>query len=464
MSSALQENLRKSAFLINKSPVHKKLTLVIFAKLLKNPQNWYTIYEEIKMLPRKGENARSPRAAKKDLKMSKFVYADNAATTPVSREVIDAMAPCFEVAWGNPSSQHSKGAEAKNFLDDARERIAKVFNCTSGEIYFTSCGTESDNWAIRGAAERGRAKGRTHIVTSAIEHHAVLHTCRALEKEGFTVTYVGVDEYGTVKLDELREAVTEKTAVVAIMYANNEIGTIEPIEEICEIAHAKGALMFTDAVQAVGNVEIDLKKLPVDMLSISGHKIHAPKGIGMLFIRKGVVIKNLIEGGGQEKRKRPGTENVPYIVGLSKALEVATAKISELDRVRAMRDRLIDELTKIPYSKLNGHRTKRLAGNVNIGFEFIEGESMLLWLDIAGICVSTGSACSSESLEASHVLLATGVPHEKAHGSLRISITHENTEDDIDYIIEQLPPIIERLRNMSPIYEEVLKQQNSIKV
>lgn len=391
--------------------------------------------------------------------MSRFVYADNAATTPVSREVIEAMQPCFAEAWGNPSSQHSKGAEAKNLLDGARERIANVFNCAPNEIYFTSCGTESDNWAIRGAAYRARKKGRTHIVTSAIEHHAVLNTCKALEKEGFEVTYVGVDEYGTVKLDELRSAVTEKTAIVAIMYANNEIGTIEPIEEICEIAHAKGALMFTDAVQAVGNIDIDLQKLPVDMLSASGHKIHAPKGIGLLFIRKGVVIDNLINGGGQERRKRPGTENVPYIVGFAKALEIAKARIPELDRVRKMRDRLIDALTKVPYSKLNGHRTNRLAGNVNVGFEFIEGESMLLWLDIAGICVSTGSACSSDSLEASHVLLATGVPHEKAHGSVRISITHENTDEEIDYIIEKLPPIVEKLRNMSPLWEEVVKKQ-----
>ena len=394
----------------------------------------------------------------KGMEMSRFVYADNAATTPVSREVIEAMQPCFDDAWGNPSSQHSKGAEAKALLDDARARIASVFNCTPGEIYFTSCGTESDNWAIRGAAYKGRSKGRTHIVTSSIEHHAVLNTCKALEKEGFDVTYVGVDEFGTVKLDELRAVVTEKTAIVAIMFANNEIGTIEPIKEICEIAHAKGALMFTDAVQAVGNVDIDLKELPVDMLSASGHKIHAPKGIGLLYIRKGVVIDNLINGGGQEKRKRPGTENVPYIVGFAKALEIAKARIPELDRVRKMRDRLIDALTKIPYSKLNGHRTNRLAGNVNVGFEFIEGESMLLWLDIAGICVSTGSACSSDSLEASHVLLATGVPHEKAHGSVRISITHENTDEDIDYIIEQLPPIVERLRNMSPLWEEVVKR------
>lgn len=387
--------------------------------------------------------------------MPRFVYADNAATTPVSREVINAMAPCFESTWGNPSSLHSKGREAKDLLDDARSRIAKVFNCLPGEIYFTSCGTESDNWAIKGAALKMRTKGRTHIVTSKIEHHAVLNTCEALEKEGFSVTYVGVDEDGIVNIDEIRNAVTDKTALVAVMYANNEVGTIQPIKEITEIAHSKGALMFTDAVQAVGNVEIDLSKLRVDMLALSGHKIHAPKGIGMLYIRKGVNIVNLIDGGGQEKRKRGGTENLPYIVGLAKALEIANQRIPELARVAKMRDRLIEEITKIPYSKLNGHRTKRLAGNVNIGFEFIEGESLLLWLDISGICASTGSACSSASLEASHVLLAMGVPHEKAHGSLRLSISHETTDEDIDYIISKVPEIVEKLRNMSPLWEEV---------
>lgn len=389
--------------------------------------------------------------------MPRFVYADNAATTPVSREVIDAMMPCFENSWGNPSSLHQKGREAKEILDDARERIAKVFNCLPGEIYFTSCGTESDNWAIKGSAIKMRAKGRTHIVTSKIEHHAVLNTCEALEKEGFEVTYVDVDEDGIVNLDALRAAVTEKTALVAIMYANNEVGTIEPIEEICEIAHSKGALMFTDAVQAVGNVDIDLSKLKVDMLALSGHKIHAPKGVGMLYIRKGVNIANLVDGGGQERRKRGGTENLPYIVGLARALEVAKEKLPELDRVRKMRDRLIEAITKVPYSKLNGHRTQRLAGNVNIGFEFIEGESLLLWLDISGICASTGSACSSASLEASHVLLAMGVPHEKAHGSLRLSISHETTDEDIDYIIETVPGIVEKLRNMSPLWEDVVK-------
>ena len=391
--------------------------------------------------------------------MARFVYADNAATTPVSREVIEAMAPCFSEAWGNPSSLHGKGREAKAILDDARERIAKVFNCLSSEIYFTSCGTESDNWAIKGAARKMKEKGRDHIVTTKIEHHAVLNTCEALEKEGFKVSYVGVNEDGIVDLDELRSVVTDKTALVAVMFANNEVGTIEPIAEICDIAHAKGALMFTDAVQAVGNMHIDLSELKVDMLALSGHKIHAPKGVGMLYIRRGVNILNLIDGGGQEKRHRAGTENIPYIVGLAKALEIAEAKLPELDRVARMRDRLIEEITKVPFSKLNGHRTKRLPGNVNIGFEFIEGESLLLWLDISGICASTGSACSSASLEASHVLLAMGVPHEKAHGSLRLSISHETTDEDIDYIIATVPGIVEKLRNMSPLWEDVVKNQ-----
>ncbi len=389
--------------------------------------------------------------------MSRFVYADNAATTPVSREVREAMEPVFSEYWGNPSSLHSKGREAKKLLDGAREQIADIFRCKPSEINFTSCGSESDNWAIKGAVKRLAVKGRNHIVTTAIEHPAVLNTCRALEKEGYPVTYVGVDEDGVVKLDELKAAVTEKTAIVAVMYANNEVGTIEPIEEICEIAHKAGALMFTDAVQAVGNIDIDLSKLPVDMLAISGHKIHAPKGIGMLFIRKGVVIENLVHGGGQEQRHRAGTENLPYIVGLAKALEVAYSKLRLIPELARKRDRLIEALEKIPYSKLNGHRTQRLAGNVNVGFEFIEGESMLLWLDISGICASTGSACSSASLEASHVLLAMGVPHEKAHGSVRLSIAHETTDEDIDYIIEKLPPIIEKLRNMSPLWEEVVK-------
>ncbi len=392
----------------------------------------------------------------------KFVYADNAATTPVSSEVVEAMLPCFTESWGNPSSLHKKGREAKAILDDARARIAAVLGANPSEIYFTASGTEADNWAIRGAAMRMRSKGKNHIVTSKIEHHAVLHTCKALEKEGFSVDYVGVDSDGKIDLAELRSLVTDKTALVAIMYANNEIGTIEPIEEITEIAHNAGALMFTDAVQAVGNVDIDLSKLKVDMLSLSGHKLHAPKGIGALYIRKGVVINNLVEGGGQESRKRGGTENLPYVVGLAKALEVAKEKLPRLDRVARMRDRLIEGLTKIPYTKLNGHRTDRLPGTVNIGFEFIEGESLLLWLDIAGIAASTGSACSSASLEPSHVLIATGVPHEKAHGSLRLSLSHENTDEDVDYILEKVPEIVEKLRNMSPLWEDVVKKDGAV--
>nr|MBQ8890717.1 cysteine desulfurase NifS [Clostridia bacterium] len=393
--------------------------------------------------------------------MSRFVYADNAATTPVSPEVIEAMAPCFSEVWGNPSSQHGKGYEAKAALDDARSRIASCLGCRPDEIYFTSCGTESDSWAIKGAAALMKKKGRTHIVTTKIEHHAVLHTCRALEKEGFEVTYVDVDSDGIVKMDELDAAITDKTALVAVMYANNEIGTVQPIREIAKLAKSRGALSFTDAVQAVGNLEIDLSTLGVDMLAMSGHKIHAPKGIGLLYVRRGVRIANLIDGGGQEKRKRGGTENLPYIVGLAKAVEIAVARIPELDKVREKRDRLIDGLLRIPYSTLNGSRENRLAGNVNIGFEFVEGESILMWLDMAGICASTGSACSSASLDASHVLLAIGVPHEKAHGSIRLSISHETTDEDVDYILETLPPIIERLRELSPLWEDHLKTKRN---
>ena len=392
--------------------------------------------------------------------MSRFVYADNAATTAPSREVIEAMSVAFESAWGNPSSQHSKGYEAKELVDRARADIAEALGCLPQEIYFTSCGTESDNWAIKGAAARMKKKGRTHIVTTKIEHPAVLNACAALEAQGFDVTYVGVDEYGTVDLPELDDAITENTALVAVMFANNEIGTIQPIKKIAEMAHAKGALMFTDAVQALGNVDINLGELGVDMLALSGHKVHAPKGIGMLYIRKGLAINNLIDGGGQEKRRRGGTENVPYIVGFAKAIQIAVSRIPELDRVRAMRDRLIEGLTKIPYSKLNGHPTERLAGNVNVGFECIEGESILMWLDMAGICASTGSACSSASLEPSHVLLAIGVPHEKAHGSIRLSVSHDNTDEDIDYILETLPEIVEKLRQMSPLWEEIVKKES----
>ena len=335
-------------------------------------------------------------------------------------------------------------------VDEAREKIAKAIGCTAAEIYFTSCGSESDNWAIKGAAYA--AKNRRKIVTSKIEHHAVLHTCKALEKEGFEVVYVGVDEGGVIKMDELRRAVDENTALVAIMMADNEIGTIEPIAEISKIAHENGALMFTDAVQAVGNIPVDVKELGVDMLSLSGHKLHTPKGIGALYIKKGVRIKNLIDGGGQERGKRGGTENVPYICGLGVAVESAVAHLDDMEYVRGLREKLIDGLLEIPYSRLNGDRDNRLPGNANLSFSYIEGESLLLWLDMGGISASTGSACSSNSLEASHVLLAIGVDIEDAHGSLRFSLSKDNTEEEVDEIIKVVKESVERLRAMSPIY------------
>lgn len=391
---------------------------------------------------------------------ARFVYADNAATTAVSPEVFEAMKPWFGPKWGNPSSLHRLGREAAIALEDARARIAACLGAKPREIYFTSCGSESDNWAIKGAAYAGRKKGRTHIITSKIEHHAMLHACEALERDGFTVTYVGVDSEGFVSVEEIRAAISDKTAVVAVMLANNEIGTIEPIAEIAKIAHEHGALMFTDAVQAFGALDVKVDTLGADMLSLSGHKIHAPKGIGLLYVKQGVRIENLIDGGGQERGKRGGTENMAYIVGLATAVENAYANLPKMQAVAALRDSLRDRiLAAIPHSTLNGPRdgAYRLPGNLNIGFEYIEGESMLLLLDAAGICASTGSACSSASLDPSHVLLATGVPHERAHGSLRLSISSETSEADADYILEVLPPIIKRLRDMSPLYEEALK-------
>lgn len=385
------------------------------------------------------------------METKKRVYADNAATTAVLPEVVEAMLPCFNKYWGNPSSLHDDGQRAKEILDASRQKIADIFECNANEIYFTSCGTESDNWAIKGAARAAR-NGRKKIVTSKIEHHAVLHTCEVLEKEGFEVTYVGVDSKGIINMNELRVAVDDNTIIVAVMLANNEIGTIQPIKEIAEIAHAHGALMFTDAVQAVGAIPVKPKDLGVDMFSMSGHKLGAPKGIGLLYIRKGVNIANLVEGGGQERGHRGGTENLPYIVGLAKALELAIERMPDNERIRKMRDRLIDGLTALPYSALNGDREKRLPGNVNVSFDFVEGESFMLWLNLEGISVSTGSACSSKSLDPSHVLLATGVDVEKAHGSLRFSLSHANTDEDVDYILKVVPEVLEKLRKMSPIY------------
>jgi len=391
------------------------------------------------------------------LKM-RYVYADNAATTAVSREVLDAMLPYFCEKFGNPSSLHATGREAKKALDASRATLASCLGCEPNEIYFTSCGSESDNWAIRGGAHS--KKGKCHIITTKIEHHAALHACKALEREGYEVTYVGVDENGYVDPADIAAAMRPDTALVSVMMANNEIGTIQPIKEIAEIAHAGGALMFTDAVQAVGNIEVNVKELGVDMLALSGHKIHAPKGIGALYCKKGIRPEILIEGGGQERGRRGGTEALASIVGLAKAAEIAKSELPEMERVAELRDKLIDGiLEKIPYSRLNGGRSPRLPGNVNVAFEFIEGESLLLLLDMEGICASTGSACSSNSLEPSHVLIATGLPVEKAHGSLRLSISKETTEEDIDYILEKLPPIVQRLRDMSPLYEEVAKRK-----
>ncbi len=379
------------------------------------------------------------------------VYADNAATTPVAPEVIEVINRCFTETYGNPSSLHEEGQHAQEVLEDARQKVASLLGCKASELFFTSSGSESDNWAIKGAAHAAK-KGRNKIITTNIEHPAVLNTCKALEKEGFVVKYIPVHENGIVDMDELAREIDETTILVTVMYANNEIGTIQPIKEITALAHHKGALMFTDAVQAVGTLPINIHDLDVDMLSFSGHKINAPKGIGGLFIRKGVRISNLIHGGGQEKNKRAGTENIPYIVGLAKALELAVGQFDDMERVKKMRDKLIEGLTSIPNSKLNGDRVIRLPGNVNISFEFIEGESLLLWLNQKGIAASTGSACSSKSLEPSHVLLATGLPVEMAHGSLRISLSHLNTNEDVEYILKNVPEIVDKLRAMSPIY------------
>lgn len=379
----------------------------------------------------------------------RFVYADNAATTPVAPEVIKEMQPYFEECWGNPSSIYRKGLEAKRAINNARERIANILGCTAKEIFFTSCGSESDNWAIKGAAAISKKK---HIITTKIEHPAVLQTVAKLEKQGYRITRLDVDEYGVVRLDQLKAALDEDTALVAIMAANNEIGTLQPIKEAARLAHQAGALMFTDAVQAMGAMPIKVDELGVDLLSFSGHKLNAPKGIGGLYIRRGVRIDRFVDGGGQESGRRGGTENVPYIMALAKAMELSQEKMADNARLITLRDRLITELTKIPYSRLNGHPTERLPGNVNITFQYIEGEGILLLLDQAGICVSTGSACSSASLEPSHVLVACGVPIEDAHGSLRISIGHQNTEEDVEYIIKTLPGIVQRLRDMSPIY------------
>ena len=388
------------------------------------------------------------------------VYMDNAATTRVIEPVFEAMKPYLCDIYGNPSSVHGFGREALTALDRAREQVAAALGAQSSEIYFTGCGTESDNWAIRGAAYARRNKGN-HIITTQIEHHAVLHTCQQLEKEGFEVTYLPVDEFGLVHPEELEKALRPETTIVSIMYANNEIGTIEPIAELCRIAKAHGALFHTDAVQAVGHVPIDVKALDVDMLSLSGHKLHAPKGVGALYIRKGLHIQRFMEGGAQERNQRAGTENVASIVAMGAAIELAVKHLTEnVAKIAAMRDRLTRRiLAEIPYTRLNGHPEKRLPGNVNICFRFIEGEALLLSLDLMGIAGSSGSACTSGSLDPSHVLLAIGLPHEIAHGSLRLSLSEENTMEEVDYVVDALKKIVERLRAMSPLYDEFCKTQ-----
>lgn len=394
----------------------------------------------------------------------RFVYADNAATTKVTKEVLDAMLPYFTEDYGNASSIYSMGRNAKKAVELARETVAKNIGAETSEIYFTSGGSEADNWAIRGVCDKLSAKGKKHIITSVFEHHAVLHTCQALEKMGFEVTYIPIDEKGLVNPQDIENALRDDTAIVSIMFANNEIGTIQPIKEIAEICHKKNVIFHTDAVQAVGHVEIDVKELGVDMLSISGHKIHAQKGIGALYVRKGIVIPNLIFGGAQERNKRAGTENVPAIVGFAKAMESACADIpAKTEKVTKMRNRLIDGILKIPRTRLNGDRDKRLCGNSNTSIEGIEGESLLLMLDINGICASSGSACTSGSLDPSHVLMALGLKHEVAHGSLRLSIDENTTDEDIDYILEVIPKVVQRLRDMSPLWEKIVKEESENK-
>ena len=389
----------------------------------------------------------------------KNVYMDYAATTYVKPEVLETMLPYFTEKFGNPSSFYGISRETKRAIDAAREQVAKALNCEPGEVYFTGGGSEADNWAIKGIASAHRKKGN-HIITTKIEHHAVLHTCQYLEKNGFEVTYLDVDSEGFINLDDLRNAITDKTILVSIMFANNEIGTIQPIKEIGEICREKNVYFHTDAVQAVGNVPVDVKEMNIDMLSLAGHKIYGPKGIGVLYIKKGIRIDNLIHGGAQERNRRAGTENIAAIVGIGKAIELATENLQEhMEKLIPLRDKLIDGLLKIPYTYLNGPRgDKRLPGNVNVRFRFIEGESILLSLDFKGVCASSGSACTSGSLDPSHVLLAIGLPHELAHGSLRLTMGEGSNEEQVDYVIEVLPEIIERLRNMSPLWDDFLKK------
>lgn len=391
--------------------------------------------------------------------MSKLIYMDNAATTAVKPEVFEKMKPYFMENYSNPSSVYSFAGEAKKAVDDARDIIAGALNAKAAEIYFTGGGSEADNWAIKATAEAYKNKGK-HIITSAIEHHAVLHTCGWLERHGYEVTYLPVDENGTVSPEKVEEAIRPDTILISIMFANNEIGTIEPIKEIGEIAEKHGVLFHTDAVQAFGHVPIDVQEMHIDMLSASGHKFHGPKGIGFMYMRNGLKLGSFIHGGAQERSRRAGTHNVPGIVGMGEATRMAMEQL-EANAVKEteVRDYLIARVEKeIPYIKVNGHRENRLPNNINICFRFIEGESLLIMLDQKGICASSGSACTSGSLDPSHVLLAIGLPHEIAHGSLRLTISEDTTKEDADFVVDNLKSIVERLRSMSPLYEDFVKE------
>ena len=392
-----------------------------------------------------------------------YIYADNAGTTKMSPVAIDAMTKCMNEVFGNPSSLHSTGQRAAEVLQKAREDVAEALGADFNEIYFTSGGSEADNQAIRSAALFGAKKGKKHLISTKIEHHAVLHTCEYLQKRGYEVTYLDVDEYGVVDPKSVEAAIRPDTILISVMFANNEIGTVEPIKEIGAIAHEKGILFHTDAVQAFCQIPIDVDECHIDMLSASGHKLNGPKGIGFLYIRKGVKIRSLIHGGAQERRRRAGTENVPGIVGFGKAVEIAAASMERrMEKESQLRDYLIEKIEKeIPYCRLNGDRERRLPNNVNFSFQYIEGESLLIMLDMKGICASSGSACTSGSLDPSHVLLAIGLPHEIAHGSLRLTLGDDTTKEDLDYVTTCLKEIVARLRSMSPLYEDFLKKQKN---
>lgn len=391
--------------------------------------------------------------------MKQFVYLDNAATTKVRPEVVEAMLPYFTEVYGNASAIYDFGQKCKQAMEDSREIIAGALHTKPANIYFTGGGSESDNWALKGVAEAYASKGK-HIITTKIEHHAILHTCEYLEQHGYEVTYLDVDEDGLISLDDLKKAIRPDTILISIMFANNEIGTIEPIAQIGEIAHEHGILFHTDAVQAFGQVPIDVEKLHIDLLSASGHKLNGPKGIGIMYIRQGLKLRSFIHGGAQERKRRAGTENIPGIVGLGKAVSIAMETMeARAKKESEIRDYTIARIEKeIPFAKLNGHRVNRLPNNINFCFRFIEGESMLIMLDMAGICGSSGSACTSGSLDPSHVLLAIGLPHEIAHGSLRLTLSDEITKEQMDYVVDELKKIVEKLRGMSPLYEDYAKK------